>query len=160
MISYPAPKAITMKSIAECSKKVENVIGSMESKALLEGVLAKDKKWLERIPPNYRFSLDELIGRYSSVVASYTQAQSCITDAWKHYYMVRKYPWREKEISRSEHLHFVWVGFVNCCYTFEERVKTFYNEWNGFREFVGQEKLVCGGRKVSLSLAHNLCHFI
>ena len=37
--------------------------------------------------------------------------------------MAQRYPWDPRLIKRSEHLHFVWMVFVNLCYLVEERFK-------------------------------------
>lgn len=50
--------------------------------------------------------------------------------------MARRYPWRAREISKSDHFHFVWFTFTNHCYLFEERVKVFYKDWNKARDWV------------------------
>ncbi len=39
------------------------------------------------------------------------------------YRMAQRYPWDQRLIKRSEHLHFVWMVFVNLCYLLEEKFK-------------------------------------
>jgi hypothetical protein len=39
------------------------------------------------------------------------------------YRMAQRYPWDSRLIKRSEHLHFVWMVFVNLCYLVEEKFK-------------------------------------
>src|SRR5439155_13157442 len=44
--------------------------------------------------------------------------------------MAKVYPWNPRSVSRSQHLHFMWVLFVNLCYAFEEKFKLAANEHN------------------------------
>ncbi len=37
--------------------------------------------------------------------------------------MASYFPWDERQIKRSEHLHFVWMVFADLCYLFEEKFK-------------------------------------
>ncbi len=39
------------------------------------------------------------------------------------YRMAERYPWDQRLIKRSEHLHFVWMVFVTLCYLLEEKFK-------------------------------------
>src|SRR5260370_35406487 len=44
--------------------------------------------------------------------------------------MAQAYPWNKRAISRSQHLHLVWLLFVNLCYSFEEKFKLAANAHN------------------------------
>jgi hypothetical protein len=55
------------------------------------------------------------------------------------YRMAGRYPWSPKYIRRSEHMHFVWVSFVNLCYIFEERMKSAVNMYNAVSPLTQKE---------------------
>lgn len=46
------------------------------------------------------------------------------------YRMAQMFPWNERMVTRSQHLHFVWLLFVNHCYAFEGKFKLAANEHN------------------------------
>ena len=69
-------------------------------------------------------SVNELRGVYEDLIVCY--------------YIARRFPWTNKKIKRSQHLHFVWSQFVHLCYLFEEKYKLAAGQCNtvlkAFRE--------------------------
>lgn len=103
------------------------------------GLLRPSGDWLKRVAPDRRSYMENLVGNYSNAVVRLAQLQAVVEDTAKLGRMVRLYPWDPNDLSKSEHLHFVWFCFTGHCYLFEERSKLFYDDWNRIRDWFDLE---------------------
>lgn len=136
------------------------IVDHWEDPGFRQAALGRKSGWLQNIAPEVRENLQILMGHYSDAVARYAQAQSIIEETWKLYFMARKYPWHGTPITKSDHLHFVWLSFTHHCYLFEERVKKFYADWNALRRLTNLQEVEGGShiKQISNRLAEYIKH--
>ena len=75
------------------------------------------------------------------------------------YRMAQRYPWDQRLIKRSEHLHFVWMVFTNLCYSFEEKFKLAAETHNSAAmafKTAGQIKVKEGVNRISKGLREHI----
>jgi hypothetical protein len=85
-----------------------------------------DKRYFEKLrfnAPDERDAFENSLILLSTALRGLFQLNDVYEQMIVSYRMAQRYPWDQRLIKRSEHLHFVWMVFVNLCYLLEERFK-------------------------------------
>lgn len=85
-----------------------------------------DKRYFEKLQfdaPDDKDTFENILILLSAALRGLIQLNSVYEQMIVSYRMAQRYPWDHRLIKRSEHLHFVWMVFVNLCYLLEERFK-------------------------------------
>jgi hypothetical protein len=85
-----------------------------------------DRRYFEKLQfdvPDDRNTFENGLILLSTALRGLFQVNSVYEQMVVSYRMALRYPWDPRLIKRSEHLHFVWMVFVNLCYLLEERFK-------------------------------------
>jgi hypothetical protein len=77
-----------------------------------------------------RAAMYQLASMLSGSIRALLELHSVYEDLVTCHRMARRYPWRGTKITRSQHLQFVWVQFLNQCYLFREKYKLAVNQLN------------------------------
>lgn len=93
------------------------------------------------LPDEVRRDAEWVVHHTSVALSLYFQIHSIIEATEKCQRMQRRYPWHGTDISKAEHLEFVWHAFTNQCYMFKERCKMFLNVMNRLRRAFGDPEV-------------------
>jgi hypothetical protein len=77
-----------------------------------------------------REAVRTVLSRMRRCVIAFFELHTVYTNMELTLVMAKRYPWRNRGISRSEHLEFVWFQFINLCYLLKEKYKLSANEYN------------------------------
>jgi hypothetical protein len=73
--------------------------------------------------------------------------------------IAKRYPWGGKTLTKSQHLSFVWLQFINLCYMFHNKYKLSANQYNRLMRFFGVDRKEDVGQGLKL-IRKNIGHFI
>jgi hypothetical protein len=117
------PKAKKLSDIDEALMPVVNV-----ATARIIDPAPIDTSFLEEARDRAALStLREMLGECAREMLS---LRGVYDDMLRCRRLTGKYPWRPSDISRSEYLHLMWMLFLNLCYLFRERAKSYANSFN------------------------------
>jgi hypothetical protein len=108
---------VVVKYVAKSA--VEDVAGSITSEVDREGVRT-------------------VLVHMRRCLTAFFELHTVYTDTALTLVMAKRYPWRNRGISRGEHLDFVWFQFLNLCYLFKEKYKLSANEYNEIMRMFGR----------------------
>lgn len=102
-------------------------------------------------------SIRQIAQRLANAARACFELNKTYVDLVTTYRMSRRYPWRGTQITKSQHLEFVWVQFINQCYLFREKYKLAMNQLNKCNESFGEPPVSSNELK---TVDHNLKKFI